>query len=833
MIGGVGTQGKIQAQLRAGQNGRASESRPDGPAGAPGADRVDPFKARPEVEASAPPASKDGAASASKDGAASASQDGAASASQDGAASASRGRSNPASAPPSGAASVPVTLLAEEPEAPPPPPSGPQQGLRCGTFLRPDPFLSDRTQVVVHAARTPNNPHGVAEVEAGRRKQIALDQLLSGQNEVLIGFGSPRVSTVVPNGAGTGYQKLDAVPYFRRKTSIGDAAMVESGVFIRPRDLPADAADALRSAMNSLAGHRTESSAHANGQLLAQAGFTSGGKSLGHAIFPYRLFKRIVDKGLEYKGQPIEFDIISTTPATLDEHFRRVIHEEVKSPLSSTAQGPNGTAPAAPVSPTAPAPVPPGVTVHIRNSRPGAAASLIRGMIGAHVMWEALGDPARADVDKFLPTTLKDKFHDDKPLTRGEKLKKMLFTPAKVKFLRKCLGKTFDDGGDFAPSQIADMVRVPGPGEEIKPDKDGLIKYNIVICGSKSQRGNRVVIARLDVKGTKADDILSKHVLISGYDQDVRFAGEMWAERYVKPDGTEATRIHVNNNSGTYRPKPEMAKAAAEYLTQMFPGVEFVSHATGAPAPKGKPDYIKGYPVPDAKVASLASLDGQKVTLTDADGHGRKYAIHRFMSVGFDMEFLDTPNRDLLARGGLLRARTRFKSSGEVKNVDVEAKLPAAGSAYANRVKGGSFKSAEEWQTARAGLLASGSSDKAVELARTQAGPSLPLDTVVWKKTQRELYFVTPTFPPLLGRLDPSFLVSVDTNTVRDSADGAPKATYTVLQPQIFTKLPWTKKITPQRVQRFEDLSRQLSSRLGLTEATQTPYAEAVDHLEP
>ena len=88
-------------------------------------------------------------------------------------------------------------------------------------------------------------------------------------------------------------------------------------------------------------------------------------------------------------------------------------------------------------------------------------------------------------------------------------------------------------------------------------------KYNIVI------EGRVMTVARL-VNGAKVPDwILSKHVLMSGYSKDVRFAGELWKAA----DG----KIHLSNNSGTYRPSTEQLAAAVSYLSAVFPGVEFVA----------------------------------------------------------------------------------------------------------------------------------------------------------------------------------------------------------------------------------------------------------------
>ena len=94
---------------------------------------------------------------------------------------------------------------------------------------------------------------------------------------------------------------------------------------------------------------------------------------------------------------------------------------------------------------------------------------MIRSLLGAHILWEAVPDPKRVDIDKYLPVTLKDKFHDNKPLTKGEKIKKIVFTPGTVSLLRKGLARTFDDAGEFTGTQIANMMRVPVTARRSSP----------------------------------------------------------------------------------------------------------------------------------------------------------------------------------------------------------------------------------------------------------------------------------------------------------------------------------------------------------------------------
>ena len=746
---------------------------------------------------------------------------------------------------PSLASRAPLTLQMEEVPGQPDPGEDPRSGLSCGTFLRPDPFFADRSQMVIHANRSGNNPGGLEEIPYGKFKVIRTRDLLAGNQEVLIGFGQPKVSTLVPKADGSGYQKLNAAPFFRRDARITSGTTMQSGVFIRPKNLPPAATEALRKAMTEMTHHHSLSSARANAKVLSQAGFTSGGKKLSGQFLPLRLFKRLVDKGLEFQGQPVKFDIVSTTPDSLDQHFRKVAKGELCSPFHpGTDDTPaNPIEPGKPVQPLQQGEDPNAPRIRIRNSRVGLLGSALRNLMGAHIMWEAVPNKARVDIDKFLPDTLQDKFSSGAKLTRKEKLKGLLFTPAKVKFIRKNMARAFDEAGEFTPRQIGSMLRIPGQGEAVAADKDGLIKYNIVITGDKSERGSRLVVARLKVedKDSKADDILSKHVLISGYDKDVRFAGEMWAERYTKADGQESVRIHVSNNSGTYRPSGAQAVAAAEYMRALFPGVEVVAEQVDpTPKPKAKPDYLRNFAVSPEKAGEIREgLKGKVVTLHDSQGEGHRFKIRPFKTVELDTEFFDTAQREVLEGGGMLRTRTRFKKTGgsEVKEIDVEAKIPAKGSDFLDRAKGASFENTADWKAQQTEIM-TGKGDNAVALAHQLTAPDAVFEPVACKDSMRELFFVSPT-TPLIGRLNPGFLVMIDSNQTRPAEEprpgqpGAqPHEEYHVVTPEIFTKLPWGKKITPDRIAEMEDLSRQLSQEFHLTESTQSAYQEAMDHLK-
>lgn len=722
--------------------------------------------------------------------------------------------------------------------------NNPQAGLACGSFIRPEALFTQKTQNVVCTARSYANPTGLEEVQVGKLKVVNMDQFFTGKNEVLIGFGKPNVFTLIPPSADATkatYQKLDAYMFFRKKTQVTSASVAQSGVFLRPRNLPPDAVEIMRSAMQEQVGKRGVSCAKSNAKMLTTAGFTSGGKKLSGEFRPQKLFMHIVEHGLEYQGKKVEFDILNTTPGTIEEHFRAVLKKERSSPIRAiekifkkdvkTADEIAGLKQAKQLKPVDNPEVPllAGAPIRIRNSRPAALMTGLRQVWGQHILWEAIPDKSRVDIDKFLPDVLQDKFtlakQNGEKLSKVDRLKNFAFSKPMVGHIRKGLAKHFDEMGQYQPGQIKSMLPVAPQGEDP-------IKFNLVICGPKVE--NRVSITKIDGGSKTADWVLSKHVLISGYDPDVRFAGEVWGERYTAADGSEQMRLHINNNSGTYRPTPEQVKAAAAYMGELFPNVEVVAHIMEAEPPKAtSEDHQKTFALNPSQLPQLReNLDGRKVTLHDDQGKPQDFTIRRFKTVELDTEYFDTPDKKLLDAGGLLRARTRLKEPGgdQVKDIELEAKLPTKGGTA--RVKGSTFDNAEEWNAQRAEIL-TGKGDKAVGLARYAAGKDAAFVPVAWKNTARELYLVSPNKPLGIGRLQPSFVLSLDTSSVRDQAS-KPEGevpTWNVLEPQVFTKLPWTKKVTVGRLAQFEDLSRQLAESENLKEAPQAGYADAMQHL--
>jgi hypothetical protein len=144
-------------------------------------------------------------------------------------------------------------------------------------------------------------------------------------------------------------------------------------------------------------------------------------------------------------------------------------------------------------------------------------------------------------------------------LDKVTKLKRyILFSRPVVWAIRRHLVRDIDQYKDVPRQAIVEMLR-----QSDGPTQEQAFVYNLVVTGSS------VHIARLENQNGRDRKIINwlmaKHVLISGYDHDVRFAGEIWS--YVV-DGEYI--VYLSPNSGTYRPGDERLKAIAAYLHDVF-----------------------------------------------------------------------------------------------------------------------------------------------------------------------------------------------------------------------------------------------------------------------
>ena len=456
----------------------------------------------------------------------------------------------------------------------------PLKGIRSSAVLRPEPLFHRRTRLIIDTHYNPQHNvlrNGLEEIEFQNLQLVSLEKLFASKREVFLGFGLPNVYLTIPNEHFDGYVKFAAFILWRQASAILDTkGRVQSGFFIRFRHCSEEMLTRLRRSTLEHSNQRHVSCAYANACVLHSASFTSDGNDLRHHFGARALFQRIYEYGLEFQGQPVTLDFIRTTPLTLEEHFHQVRKKEFTS-LGRTCKKVANECLAsndkirAPVLPANDIPTNPTVVggvasfTRLQISRPHMFGALVRKIFGSHTLFKIIPDQEQIDVNTYLPETLKA-FPVENPDLFTRIKKTFLFSRPVVMTLRKQLAALWDDHGLFSVGPLASMMSIHTT-DEPHP-------YNIVITGTHLVGMHNNPFLNLKI----VDWLLSKHVLISGYDDDVRFAGEAWMEH--REDGL---LLHLTNNSGTYKPTDEHLAQAGQFISAALPGLNVQLHSSASP----------------------------------------------------------------------------------------------------------------------------------------------------------------------------------------------------------------------------------------------------------
>jgi hypothetical protein len=450
------------------------------------------------------------------------------------------------------------------------------KGIRSGAVVRPEPLFHRRSRLIIDTHYSSEHNilrNGLEEVEFENLKLISLDKLFNNKNEVFIGFGLPNVYLTIPNEEHNGYVKFAAFILWRQVSAIVPTKdRVQSGFLIRFRDLSSDLIEIIRQSMKKYSNQRFITCAYGNACVLNECGFTSGGSDLRNHFGARALFQQIYEYGLEYQGQSLILDFIRTTNSTLEEHFHQVRRKELTS-LGRTynkvlneclSSNPKGRAPLLDAKDIPMNPILQSdhlnSLITLQISHPGRFGAIIRKIWGSHTLFKIIPNEDKIDINKYLPETLRA-FPLENPDLFTRIKKNFLFSRFVVMILRNEMASLWDDHGLFTSGSLASMMSIH--------TKDHPHPYNIVITGNYliGMHNNPFLNSKL------VNWLLSKHVLISGYDDDVRFAGEAWMEHQ-----SNGLTLHLTNNSGTYKPNKEQLDNAAKFLNDALPGLIIQTH---------------------------------------------------------------------------------------------------------------------------------------------------------------------------------------------------------------------------------------------------------------
>jgi hypothetical protein len=435
-------------------------------------------------------------------------------------------------------------------------------GLTEGAKIAPETLFSSSPQLVVDASHVNAVNHDGVSV-------VPVAEIFSNPNAAFLGFGTPNVFLSLPRAKTEqtegGWDKLAAFMYWRQRAYVTDTkGRVQGGVLMELRNLPPEALENLRDAMALVVGKRTASCANATGRVLTIAGFTCNGRALKHKLRPMTLAKAIWDGGLEYHGNPIEMRVIRTSAETVSDHFVAVLRKESTSMFRVAKKFVKTSKKTGKVPVVQPRLLEPATTraaheashLELRVGRPTKLAAMLRVRWGGHPIFEAKLDSRIVDVNgpDFSDLCTPLQAYPGK-LDAVSKIKRyVLFSKPVIKTIRYQMAVEMDSLGRLPGPTMVDMFQV---GTDDKP-----FLYNVVITATSAR------MCRLENRTAKdmhkANWVLAKHVLLSGYDPDVRYAGEIWV--HSTPGGRT---LRINNNSGTYKPSLLQADAAARFLHQL------------------------------------------------------------------------------------------------------------------------------------------------------------------------------------------------------------------------------------------------------------------------
>ncbi len=424
------------------------------------------------------------------------------------------------------------------------------------------------------------NASGIKQRPVKDLKVIEIADVFTGDNEVFIGFGKPNAYLVCPSPKG-GYQKFYGKSLRRAPSIIQHTkGIVQSGILIRFKNLPSDAIPRIQAAMVKHHGKKFWTCVNAILCIMNDAGFASGTKSLTKRYMPFNQLGALIRDGFTYDGKPVEMEVIRTTSANVEKFgiqikfaeymtmcrhaqrkskalawlsdsftsFKRGFAEEVLGRRRTEAPA-YVEAPALPDNPNYKD------DIVIGLSKASSAGVILRMLWGAHTLFQA--SQSRVDINDYLPEVLPP-FPQKNPSFVTRLKKKVLMSPFVVWLIRQILAPSFAKVGAKSEQEIYDML--------VTHSDELPFKYNIVMSRDET------TIAQTSVAVKVIDWLLSKHVIVSGYKYDERFAGEVWKD----VDGV----IHLNPNSGTFQPTDEQLIQAGHYMKAIFPHVRVVVEAT-------------------------------------------------------------------------------------------------------------------------------------------------------------------------------------------------------------------------------------------------------------
>lgn len=402
-----------------------------------------------------------------------------------------------------------------------------------------------------------------------------------------INFGIPNVAAFTTEDKGDGSVqtvKVDAKSLKREPMKYhATNGKIQSGVFFVPTNIPAEALKRFNEAAKKMEGRADITCVNTNCRVLQQAGFSIEGKKMEDVIFPntfmeHLLFRNVIYTDTEGKKHKVHFDIINTTPNSLEDHFEKIdmavvgtrLRHRQRNADTEESRKARGVAAKALIE---------SEKRRLESERKGLASesehkqdaanltrrkftvsvpsfigSAVASIWGRHTIFEVhLADKKEQIAERFKKESLPKlkPFPQAKPSFTTKVKRDILFSKPMINFLRRHMMGNVDTLYLNTQDLFSHLKSTEGE------------RLNYVIFEDKA------VFARVNANGKKeealrktADWALSKHALLAGR-EDVLCSGELW---YDKARG----RFMMNKDSGTYMPHENHLKVTVELANEIF-----------------------------------------------------------------------------------------------------------------------------------------------------------------------------------------------------------------------------------------------------------------------
>lgn len=387
-----------------------------------------------------------------------------------------------------------------------------------------------------------------------------------------IGFGSPNVFLFTTHDSDQDKGSIctvDAKSFKREDMKYKDSnGKLQSGLYFIPTNLPKKALEAIENAAKKLEGRRDKTCVNTNCRILKEAGFTMDGVDLEDCYLPTTFMEDVLFRNIYYKGQKIHFDIVKTTPLTLEEYFEKIDTAVLTTPLRhwkrryDTNEDKQARSEEAKkliaIEKERLKDLPPTLQddetfkeYQIKVGISSSLGDLTARFWGRHTVYEINLSEKKDSIAELFDHSLLKAFPQKNAGFVSRLKRDLFFSKRSINFLRKhMIGSQ-----NSVKMKSLDFLRL------LKSSGGARLNYTLL--------HDRIIIARVNVATTKnelhrkaADWALSKHALLANR-EDVYCSGELWYDQ-------KSNQFFLDNNSGTYYPDAPRVKKTVELANEIF-----------------------------------------------------------------------------------------------------------------------------------------------------------------------------------------------------------------------------------------------------------------------